>query len=42
MSDYLFDKAGEADPEIERLERLLAPMAYRGVAPALPRRGGRP
>jgi ferric-dicitrate binding protein FerR (iron transport regulator) len=38
MSDYLFDKAGDADPEIERLEELLAPLAYRGVAPELPRR----
>jgi len=38
MSDYLFDKAGEADPEVERLEALLAPMAYRGAAPLLPRK----
>lgn len=38
MSDYLFDKAGAPDPEIERLEGLLAPLAYRGAAPALPRR----
>ena len=38
MSDYLFDKAGTPDPEIERLEGLLAPLAYRGAAPALPRR----
>jgi len=37
MSDYLFDKEGAPDPEIERLEGLLAPMAYRGAPPALPR-----
>ena len=41
MSDYLFDKAGEADPEVERLEALLSPLAYRGAAPALPRRSSR-
>jgi hypothetical protein len=37
VSDYLFDKAGR-DPEIEQLEALLSPLAYRGAAPALPRR----
>jgi hypothetical protein len=30
MSDYLWDKSGEADPEIERLEKLLAPMGHKG------------
>jgi len=35
MSDYLFDKQGEPDPEIARLERLLAPMAYRGGRPTV-------
>lgn len=29
MSDYLWDKSGPPDPEIERLERLLAPMRHR-------------
>ncbi|MFV8755063.1 FecR domain-containing protein [Nannocystaceae bacterium ST9] len=29
MSDYLFDKQGEADPEVARLERLLAGHAHR-------------
>lgn len=28
MSDYLWDKSGEADPEIERLENLLAARRY--------------
>jgi ferric-dicitrate binding protein FerR (iron transport regulator) len=37
MSDYLFDREGEPDPEIARLEAMLAPMAYRGAAPRLPR-----
>jgi len=27
--DYLWDKSGEPDPEVERLERRLAPLAYR-------------
>jgi hypothetical protein len=37
MSDYLFDKSGAADADVERLERLLAPMAYRPRAlPSLP------
>ncbi|MGZ3425176.1 MAG: FecR domain-containing protein [Polyangia bacterium] len=38
MSDYLFDKEGEPEPEVERLERLLAPVAYRGAPPRLPQR----
>jgi hypothetical protein len=29
MSDYLWDKSGPPDPEIERLERLLEPFRYR-------------
>ena len=28
MSDYLWDKSGEADPEIERLENLLGGLRY--------------
>ncbi len=36
MSDYLFDKQGDPDPDVERLEGLLAPHAYRGAAPRLP------
>ncbi|MCU1280760.1 MAG: hypothetical protein JWM53_4306, partial [bacterium] len=36
MSDYLFDKQGEPDPEIERLETLLAPLAYRPSLLSLP------
>jgi len=36
VSDYLFEKVGE-DPEIEHLERVLRPLAYRGQAPKLPR-----
>jgi len=27
--DYLWDRSGTPDPEVERLERLLAPLAYR-------------
>jgi ferric-dicitrate binding protein FerR (iron transport regulator) len=38
VSDYLFDKSGTPDPEVERLEQLLAPMAYRGAPPRPPRR----
>jgi ferric-dicitrate binding protein FerR (iron transport regulator) len=32
MSDYLWEKAGAADPEVVRLEALLSPFAYRGAA----------
>lgn len=28
MSDYLWDKSGEPDPEVEQLEKLLAPLAH--------------
>lgn len=39
MSDYLFDGEGTPDPEIEQLERVLAPLAYSGAAPDVaPRR----
>ena len=30
MSDYLWDKSGRPDPEVERLEQLLSEFAYRG------------
>ena len=34
--DYLWDKTGEPDPEIERLERLLAPLGHKpGPVPVL-------
>jgi ferric-dicitrate binding protein FerR (iron transport regulator) len=36
VSDYLFDKSGTPDPEVEELEQLLAPLAYRGAPPRLP------
>jgi ferric-dicitrate binding protein FerR (iron transport regulator) len=37
MSDrYLWDKQGEPDREIERLERVLSPLAHRGEPLALP------
>src|SRR5262245_16360147 len=26
--DYLFDRSGKPDPEVERLEKLLAPLAH--------------
>ncbi|MBI3471357.1 MAG: FecR domain-containing protein [Candidatus Solibacter usitatus] len=39
MSDrYLWNKSGEPDPEIERLERLLGRFQHRGAPPLLPRR----
>jgi ferric-dicitrate binding protein FerR (iron transport regulator) len=41
MSDYLFDKTGDPDPEIARLEEALGPLAYRRPAPRLPRRRAR-
>jgi FecR-like protein len=41
MNDYLWDKSGEADPEVERLERLLGrfaqPSEYRFELRAYPR-----
>ncbi len=37
MSDYLWDRTGPADPEIERLERTLAPLRYQ-AAKQTPRR----
>jgi hypothetical protein len=40
-NDYLWDKSGEADPDVQRLENLLAPFAHDpGAArvPAIPRR----
>jgi hypothetical protein len=39
--DYLWTAAGEADPEIARLEALLAPYAHRGALPPLPARAPR-
>jgi hypothetical protein len=30
MSDYLWDRSAPLDPEIAKLERILAPLAYRG------------
>lgn len=34
MSDeYLWDRSGEPDPEVERLEKLLSPLRYRGRLP---------
>lgn len=34
MNDYLWDKSAPADPEVERLERLLGRFRYRGSVPA--------
>src|SRR5690349_8114451 len=42
MSDYLWDKQGPSDPDVEELEHLLAPMAYRGAPPQPPRRSRLP
>ena len=37
MNDYLWDKSGEPDPEIQRLEELLGGLAHRpGAVPRLP------
>src|SRR5690348_423294 len=33
MSDYLWDRSGEPDEDIARLEALLAPYAHRGRPP---------
>ena len=35
---YLWDRSGEPDPEVVRLERVLGTLRHRGTAPALPRR----
>ena len=32
--DYLWDRSGPPDPEVERLEKLLAPLGHRGTAVA--------
>lgn len=37
-SDYLWDGSGAPDPEVARLEKLLAPLGYRGAPPAIGRR----
>jgi len=34
--DYLWDRSGERDPEVERLERLLAPLRGNRPAPVVP------
>ena len=39
--DYLWDGSGEPDPEVVRLEALLAPLRHRRSAPALPARSSR-
>jgi hypothetical protein len=36
--DYLWDGSGEPDPDVVRLESLLAPFRHRGPVPALPPR----
>jgi hypothetical protein len=36
MSDYLWDKTGEPDEDVERLEELLGRFRHRGRAPELP------
>jgi hypothetical protein len=39
---YLWDRTGEPEPEVERLEALLGPLRHRGSMPALPARDVRP
>ena len=34
--DYLWDRSGNPDPEIQRLESVLAPLRHRGTVPAFP------
>lgn len=36
MSDYLWDKSGEPEPDVERLEELLGRLRHAGAAPELP------
>ena len=36
MSDYLWDKSGEPDADVERLEEMLGRLRHAGVAPELP------
>ena len=36
MSDYLWDKSGEAEQDVERLEELLCSLRHAGAAPELP------
>jgi len=36
MSDYLWDKSGEAEPDVERLEEMLGRLRHTGRAPELP------
>ena len=38
--DWLWDRSGPPDPEIERLEKTLAPLRYRHRAPERPSRRG--
>jgi FecR protein len=36
--DYLWDRSGEPDPEVQRLEEVLGTLRHRGSLPALPAR----
>ena len=38
-SDYLWDRSGEPDPEVQHLEEILGGLRHRGSLPVLP---GRP
>src|SRR5262245_14272326 len=40
--DYLWDKSGEPDPEVEKLERSLARLGHRDAPLALPEEGATP
>jgi len=44
QNDYLWDGSGAPDPDVQRLESLLRPVAHRGALPPLPSRpeGERP
>jgi hypothetical protein len=37
-SDYLWDRSGEPDPEVQHLEEILGTLRHRGSLPALPAR----
>jgi hypothetical protein len=41
-SDYLWDRSGEPDPEVQHLEELLGTLRHRGSLPPLPARSALP
>ena len=41
-SDYLWDRSGEPDPEVQHLEEILGALRHRGSLPVLPGRPAQP